>query len=145
MRMTRIFRGLVPGIAVLGFFTFIRDSSAWPGPVAADHAQASAPGPASEAAKQAAEETALLKAHFMQTRCMRELLERPPAAMPDESFWRQAYSVELSSSSELMDHRSSLVLVVRKADHQAYLIKVNGFDGTSKVFGAVDISDCLKP
>ncbi|MFY9480209.1 MAG: hypothetical protein WAQ08_21450 [Aquabacterium sp.] len=112
---------------------------------AAHQAPAAAPQPLPPEAEavRVAKEIAFLKANFLKMHCMRHLLDRPHAAMPDDAFFRESYTVELSAPSELMDHPSSEVLVVRKADHQAYLLQLNGFDGTTKAFGPVNISDCL--
>lgn len=41
------------------------------------------------------------------------------------------------------DAPGSLTLVVSKWDHMAYLIKLNGFDGTSSVFGGANIAECI--
>ncbi len=131
---------------MIGVFKFTATNPARPAlasippPVQASSSQPLQPH---EEAARVAKETAFLKANFVKMHCMRYLLDRPNAAMPDDAFFRESYTVELSAPSELMDHPSSLTLVVRKPDHKAYLLQLNGFDGTTKVFGAVDISDCI--
>lgn len=133
--------------AMIGVFKFTASapperlalaSAAHQAPAAASH-----PQPPEEEAARVAKEIAFLKANFVKMHCMQYLLNWPNSAMPDDAFFRESYTVELSAHSELMDHPSSETLLVRKADHQAYLLKLNGFDGTTKVFGPIDISDCL--
>lgn len=98
-----------------------------------------------EAEAAAAREMALLKARFVSTPCMKQLLDQPSKAMPADSFSKEAYAVALTSptDTDLRDHPDGQILLVRKTDHMAYLIVSGGFDGSSRPFGPVDISRCL--
>lgn len=119
---------------------------AGPAPLAAAHASpASSASIRQEAEAKVAKEMAQLKAHFVNTPCMKQLLEQPSKAMPADSFSKEAYTVELPGPTEtdLRDHPDVQVLMVRKTDHMAYLIVSGGFDGSSRPFGPMNISHCL--
>ena len=91
---------------------------------------------------QVEQEIDYLKKHFPGSPCMDRFESALSASPPSESFVKSAYTVNFSGS-DLIEHPIGHVLMVRRSDHLAYLLKGGGLTDGSAFYGPMKISECL--